>query len=124
MQRKKFYEMCLRVLLIFIAAGLSFQCSEENPLAPDVRGANEVWITANGFEPPTLTVAAGTTVTWINKDNANHTVNSGLPNMPQTDFPQSPTIRPNGSFSNKFDTKGTFDYYCAVTLATGKIIVN
>jgi plastocyanin len=110
-------------VLILLAAGLSFQCSEENPLAPDVRAANEVWITANGFEPATLAVSAGTTVVWINKDGEIHTVNSGEPNMFDGMF-ISPAIRPNGSFSHQFDTKGTFDYYCAVTLATGKIIVN
>lgn len=110
-------------ILAITAAGLSFQCTDENPLAPDVRGENEVWITANGFQPTTLTVTAGTTVTWINKDNSNHTVDSGAPNMPENLF-SSPTIRPNGTFSFKFDNPGSYNYYCAQTLATGRIVVN
>ena len=123
MTRRTLQKKFLRWLFILIATGLTLQCSEENPLAPDVRGANEVWITANGYEPATLTVSAGTSVTWINKDTANHTVDSGTPNQPTNLF-SSPTIRPNGDFSRKCESKGTFDYYCARTLATGKIIVN
>ncbi|MFQ5628791.1 MAG: cupredoxin domain-containing protein [bacterium] len=123
MKRKMLFTQFLRLLFILSASSLFLQCSEENPLAPDVRGANEVWITANGFEPATLTVSAGTTVIWINKDSANHTVDSGTPNQPTNQF-SSPTIRPNADFSHKFDLAGTFNYYCARTLATGKIVVN
>ena len=119
----KMMRYAVRLFSLALLATLMLRCGTENPLAPDVRGENEVWITANGFEPATLTVKAGTTVTWINKDNANHTVDSGKPNQPTNIF-SSPTIRPNGTFRHQFSTKGTFDYYCARTLATGKIIVN
>jgi len=41
-----------------------------------VPGANEVWIQNMAFNPSTLTVTAGTTVTWTNKDAIGHTVTS------------------------------------------------
>lgn len=101
---------------------LTTRC-EDNPFEPDVRADNEVWITASGFEPATLTVTAGTTVVWLNKDDANHTVDSGEPNKPTSLF-SSKVIRPNDSWEFAFTAKGTFSYYCSRTLAKGKIIVN
>ena len=124
MQKNTNRRRWLSWIFAVLVAGLLFQCSGENPLAPDVRGDNEVWITANGFQPTTLTVSAGTTVSWINKDNVNHAVNSGLPNNPKNEVPQSPTIRPNGTYSYKFSNAGSYNYYCPITSATGKIVVN
>lgn len=35
------------------------------------------------FAPSQLTVAAGTTVTWVNKDTVGHTVTEGNPDSPK-----------------------------------------
>ena len=58
------------------------------------------------FNPQSLTVSAGTTVTWTNNDQVQHTVtwddqsvNSGLLNQGET-------------FSYTFDTPGTYGYFC------------
>jgi plastocyanin len=69
-------------------------------------GPNEVWIQGMAFNPSTITVTAGTTITWTNKDALTHTVtsNSGL-------F-DSGSINANGIYSNTFNTAGTFSYYC------------
>ena len=60
------------------------------------------------FAPITLTVPAGSTVTWTNKDGEPHTVvaNDGT-------F-HSPTMDANGTFSFTFPTAGTFDYVCSI----------
>src|ERR1700756_4712164 len=52
------------------------------------------------FSPSTLTIAVGTTVTWINKDNATHTVTSD-------DNFNSGDIIPGNSYSYTFKTGGT-----------------
>ena len=87
-------------------------------VAPKQTAPNTVQITNFSFGPALMTVAKGTTVTWQNYDNVAHTAtsNSGAWN--------TGTISPGGSGSIKFDTTGTFPYYCAVhPMMTGTIVV-
>ena len=58
------------------------------------------------YEPSSLTVTAGTTVTWVNTGSTAVTVTS-----PDGLF-DSETIAAGGSFSYTFDTPGTFRYFC------------
>ena len=60
------------------------------------------------FMPATLTVKAGTTVTWANKDEEPHTVfsDSGL-------F-RSGAIDTGEVFSFKFDKPGTYHFLCTI----------
>jgi amicyanin len=71
-------------------------------------GPNEVNIGNFAFAPATLTVKAGTTVTWTNKDEDPHTVvdNAGA-------F-RSQALGSGGTYSFTFPTAGTFDYICSV----------
>jgi plastocyanin len=71
-------------------------------------GANEVFIQGMAFNPATLTVTAGTTITWTNKDAIAHTVTS------KTKLFDSGSIGSNGTFSYTFATAGTFSYYCSI----------
>ncbi|MDD4969419.1 MAG: cupredoxin family copper-binding protein [Paludibacter sp.] len=70
------------------------------------QGANEVYIQGMAFSPVTLTVTAGTTVTWTNKDAMTHTVTSDSPLF------DSGNIAVNGVYSYTFNTAGTFAYHC------------
>jgi amicyanin len=76
------------------------------PTAP--AGPNEVNIDNFAFAPATLTVKAGTTVTWTNKDEDPHTVvdNGGA-------F-RSQALGSGGTYSFTFPAAGTFDYICSV----------
>ncbi len=67
-----------------------------------------VTISGFAFSPATLTVSAGATVTWTNKDSVAHTVTS------DTGAFDSGNIAPNATFSYKFTTAGTFSYHCAI----------
>jgi plastocyanin len=60
------------------------------------------------FAPASLTVAAGSTVTWTNSDDEPHTVvsDSGL-------F-RSGALDTNESFSYRFDKPGTYRYACSI----------
>ena len=62
------------------------------------------------YDPSTLTVKAGTSVTWTNKDSTIHTVTSGLPEKGDigTLF-DSTLISPGNTFTHVFDKQGTFD---------------
>lgn len=69
------------------------------------------------FEPKELTVNAGTTVTWKQKDSMFHKVIS-------TNLFQSTDLNIGDTFTFTFTTTGEFNYYCMIhPFMTGKIIV-
>jgi plastocyanin len=70
-------------------------------------GTNEVWIQGMAFTPVSITVSAGTTITWTNKDTAAHTVTSDSPLF------DSGSIAPGGTFSVIFSVPGSFKYHCS-----------
>jgi nitrite reductase (NO-forming) len=77
------------------------------------------------YDPSPLTVKAGTSVTWTNKDSSIHTVTSGLPEKGDvgTLFDSS-LISPGNTFVHVFDKQGTFDYSCTLhPFMHGQIIV-
>ncbi len=91
--------VCSVVLLFFVLAG----CKKQEKGSP---GINEVWLEYKAYNPTQLTIAVGTTVTFTNKDNANHTVTS------TGNLFDSGTIKSGNSFTYTFSTAGTFYFYC------------
>ena len=59
------------------------------------------------FTPPTLTVKAGTTVTWTNKDDIPHGIGSAT-----NAFAKSKALDTDDSYSFTFTTPGTYKYFC------------
>jgi plastocyanin len=57
-----------------------------------------------------VTVAAGTTVRWVNEDVADHTVTSEDPGGPL----RSEAFGQGGSFKHRFREVGEFAYYCEI----------
>ncbi len=94
------------------------------PIAPDTRAiprtgdlaevrmvpaaAAQVEIKDYAFRPATLTVPAGTTVTWTSHDDDPHTVTSS-----EKVF-ASPGLDADETFSYTFSTPGTYTYYCTL----------
>jgi amicyanin len=71
------------------------------------------------FNPPTLTVKAGTTITWTNKDDIPHGIASS-----SNAFPRSQALDTDQSFSFVFTTPGTYEYFCYIhPHMVGKIVV-
>jgi plastocyanin len=70
------------------------------------------------FGPAELTVMAGTTITWTNRDDIPHTVVS-------TDKAfKSKVLDTDEKFSFTFSTPGTFSYFCSIhPKMTGKVLV-
>jgi plastocyanin len=84
------------------------------------RGAKQIVIDNFTFDPPTLTIPAGTEVTWVNHDDVPHTATSTA-KPKQFD---SGTLDTDGMFSHVFKGPGTYEYFCAVhPKMTGRIIV-
>ena len=59
------------------------------------------------FVPISVTVTAGDTVTWTNKDSTTHTATSDSGAF-------GGTLGPNAQFSFAFSNKGTFTYHCTL----------
>ncbi|MGB9242269.1 MAG: cupredoxin family copper-binding protein [Candidatus Acidiferrales bacterium] len=81
-------------------------------------GPVEVKIDNYSFMPGDLTVAAGTTVTWVNHDDVPHTVRSVDGAI------KSKALDTDDKFSMTFDKPGTYEYFCSVhPKMTAKVIV-
>jgi plastocyanin len=70
------------------------------------------------FTPPTLTVTAGTTVTWKNEDDSPHRIGDKNGTF------KSAALDTDDTFSHTFTTPGEYPYICTIhPYMVGKIIV-
>jgi len=86
---------------------------------PELNTPAEVW-----FDPSTISIKVGDTVSWINDDREGHTVTSGQgsgrfgwmsDNYGQADgFFDSGRFLPGDSWSYAFQEKGAFRYFCTI----------
>jgi amicyanin len=94
-------------------AGGSFAASAQEK--PD---ATEVKIDNFSFGPAELTVRAGTTVTWTNRDDIPHTAVSADKMF------KSKVLDTDEKFSFTFSKPGTYEYFCSIhPKMTGKVVV-
>src|SRR5262249_47735143 len=70
--------------------------------------ANTVKMAGMSFSPATITVAAGTTVTFLNDDNTAHTVTE------DGGVFDSGNIAAGASYKHTFQTGGTVKYHCKI----------
>ena len=88
--------------------------------SPELAPAAEATIVISGFEfaPASLTVTAGTTVVWTNKDDEVHSVAG------EHGLFRSGGLDTGERFSFRFDKPGTYHYACTLhTRMAGTIIV-
>jgi len=91
----------LLLALILFAAGCGSSASTEPVATTEVRMAKSY-----RFDPKTIEVKAGDTVTWTNDDNFTHTV--------QVDGQEDHKVERGESVSISFDTPGTYHYVCTL----------
>ena len=85
---------------------------------PGAAAEAEVKIDNFTFSPPSLTVKAGTTVTWRNEDDIPHTVTS-----PKRVF-KSKALDTDDSFAFTFTAPGVYEYFCSLhPRMTGTVVV-
>jgi len=95
-------------------------------LAGDMKNAdstnskqNTIEIKDFAFNPQTITVKSGQTITWINRDEEPHTVVSV-----EKQFKKSSALDTDQSFTITAGTPGTYTYFCSVhPKMTGTIVV-
>ena len=83
----------------------------EQPTAGGGGSGGGAKVTMQGikFNPAGVTIKAGDTVTWTNKDSVGHDVTGD--NFKSGD---SGGMQNGDTFAQTFDKKGTFDYVCTV----------
>jgi amicyanin len=107
----------LRLTVLFTALA-STPCLAEEPTNAGPGPVATVGMDHSTFIPSEITVAPGTTVTWVNNEAMPHTVvdaNKGF---------RSKTLAKDATFSFTFTTAGDFDYVCSIhPNMKGKVIV-
>ncbi len=113
----------LAVVLILscMAAGCTSSPITGSPPQTFTGTENSVVIKNFAFSPSAITIKAGTSVTWINQDGTDHTVESD-PGSAVTFA--SRNLPDGGSFSFSFSKPGTYTYHCSIHPSmTGTITV-
>ena len=82
-----------------------------SPAASPATSGSAISISNFEFQPATLTVPVGTTVSWTNDEDALHTATSGTPDD-RTGLFDSGEIDTGVSFEVTFDEAGTFPFFC------------
>jgi amicyanin len=106
--------------LVMVALGLLFSGSRDVAANTAPPAITDVKIDNFSYTPVTLTVPAGSTVTWTNRDDIPHTVVSA-------DDPKafkSKVMDTDEKFSFTFTKAGTYTYFCSVhPKMTGTVVV-
>ena len=116
--------LCITVLTFSLFNALALLAAGSRYFGPTTQQGQEqtveVKIDNFSFSPATLTVVAGSTVTWINRDDIPHTVVS-------SDDPRafkSKALDTDDRFSFTFTKAGTYSYFCSIhPKMTGKVVV-
>jgi plastocyanin len=104
---------------------------QQNPSSTSITPISQAPVSANtiriknfAFDPQSMTVSAGSTVRWENRDNAPHRIVFIDSAGRDTDV-DSGVLSPSQSWSsNQFKPPGTYSYYCKIhPEMTGTLIV-
>ena len=80
--------------------------------------AHDVVVDNFSFAPVTATVAAGSTITWTNRDDVPHNIVST-----ERKF-KSPLLDTGEKFVHRFEARGTYKYFCSLhPKMTGQVVV-
>ena len=83
------------------------------PAAKPASGKVTVEMNKMKFIPDVIEIAAGTTVTFVNKDpEADHNIWEGDPKKQGEAKWKSPDLKEGESYSHTFDKPGTYEIYC------------
>ena len=94
------------------AGGASWAATPQSPQSPQIIVKDFM------FQPVSLSVAPGATVTWTNRDDEPHSVKS------ETGLFSSGAMDTNESYSFRFEKPGTYRFTCTLhPRMTGTIVV-
>lgn len=86
-------------------------CSSEDPAAANDADVVNVQVSSNVFTPASITIKVGQTVRWT-WAGGSHNVVSGASCSANDNKFRSGSPQSGGTFEHKFETAGTFPYYC------------
>jgi len=101
------------ILLIATLIGVVSCGSSSTPTSPSpgsnvsiVPGA--LTLTTTAYNPNPITISRGMAVTWVNNDSITHT------SVSDSNAWNSGNIAPGASFTQAFQSAGTFTYHCVI----------
>jgi plastocyanin len=97
-----------QAMLMLARVAILLTVAASFPLTAAAQDAGQIVIKDYMFAPNSVTVKAGTTVKWTNKDDEPHTVVS------DTALFRSGAIDTDENFSFKFDKPGTYHFTCSI----------
>lgn len=97
------------ILLIAFAVSAAIAAFRADNRVPKSLGPVPVKIDNFSFGPSTVTIPAGSTITWTNQDDVPHVVVSD-----DNKLFKSQALDTNDRFSFTFTKPGTYNYYCAI----------
>ena len=126
---KKIVSIMLLVMLISLSGATSqdspgkklemnLDNSQMNKITDHTNSANMIAIKDNSFQPFSLTVPAGTTVTWHNQDTVPHTISSDTQGL----F-ESGQLAPGKKYAINFSVPGSYKYHCSIHSGMQGLIV-
>ena len=102
-------------LIVMLSIGISDRFASN---AQEAQKTVEVKIDNFSFSPATITVPAGSTITWTNRDDIPHTVVS------DDKLFKSKVLDTDEKFSFTFTKPGAYPYFCSIhPKMTGKVVV-
>lgn len=85
---------------------------KDNPSPNAVAPVPGCELTESCYLPYEEKLSVGELVLWNNIDSAAHTVSSGNPAEGKSNYFDSGIIAPGDTFLHKFDSAGSYSYYC------------
>ena len=110
---KKRVWIILAILTIILLVGIYYFNSQKigntqtSTESDNLNSTNIVELKGFAFNPPIITIKAGESITWINRDSAKHTVTSETGSELNSNL-----FGKDESYSHQFNTAGTYEYYC------------
>ena len=122
MKKYRLFTIIAILTVVLMMGGTGCSTSKTTTPAPTntttAAASNTINIVNFTFTPGTLTVKAGTTVTWTNNDSMTHTVTS------DNGVFDSGNLTPGQTFSYTFNNAGKFTCHCVIhSYMKGTIIV-
>ena len=108
----------MRISFLF-AMGLLAACAcSKNTNQP---ASHQVTMQDYSFNPESLNISVGDTVTWVNDGATSHTTTSGTVGAPDGNW-DSGTMAPGARYQHVFPAAGNFRYYCSFHATTNGMV--
>jgi amicyanin len=118
---------CILIILLAVSGCTTYNPSSTTPtatlttpssttsLAPTTPSVMTITIQNFAFNPPSLSISAGTTVTWTNQDTVQHQIiNDATSTFGQGQQFESNPLGQGQSYSFTFNEIGTYPYHCNI----------